>query len=325
MDNPNQKRTQFLPFHPFKPSLPQKLKPNKPANDSKRLLREFHPYAPPTPNNANVPPPPIATNIKGIMFHPYKSQTAIPEFSCNELEWKVKWMEQFDECKTKCNEMVEQKTDKIDRLKQYMKDQTQEHYDVVQKWKERCGRRDDIIKKLKQKITAMKRHSKDEETQTEINQMTAETQTDEPVTKHDNESQTTPVDINQLGEAGECLAQGNVSEVIVGHSEAIEIVRAIKIETGRTNYQCKKCLKFFNKKSSLNDHLNETACAGEKILEWRCEACLKMFTYRGLRVHLAQFVSSNPKHKPRGKHAELTLEQHQKMLDDHKSSKIKTD
>lgn len=150
MANPNARHIQLLPFHPFEPSLPQKTKPIK---SKQRPLREFHPYAPPIPNNANLPPPPIVTNIKGMMFHPHKPQTPIPVPSSQHCDWQVKWMEQFHECKIECDKMIKQKTDEIDRLKQLMKRHKYEHNDVVQKWRERCDRRDGKINMLKQKFS----------------------------------------------------------------------------------------------------------------------------------------------------------------------------
>lgn len=88
-----------------------------------------------------------------------------------------------------------------------------------------------------------------------------------------------------------------------------------------TNYRCPKCSKYFNKKSSLDDHLTETSCAGEKKLDWKCEICKKMYTYRGLTRHLSQFVTN--KHIPRGEHGQFSVEQHQSLLNKHKSqSKI---
>lgn len=86
-----------------------------------------------------------------------------------------------------------------------------------------------------------------------------------------------------------------------------------------TNYQCLICLKYFNKKSSLDDHLTETLCAGEKKLDFNCEICEKMFTHRGLVRHLTQFL--NNKHAARGQHAKFDTEYHQKLLNSHKSKK----
>lgn len=86
-----------------------------------------------------------------------------------------------------------------------------------------------------------------------------------------------------------------------------------------TNYRCPKCSKYFNKKSSLNDHLTETSCAGEKKMDFKCEICDKMFTHRGLVRHLDQFLTN--KHTPRGPHAKISTEYIQTLLNSHKSKK----
>lgn len=96
-----------------------------------------------------------------------------------------------------------------------------------------------------------------------------------------------------------------------------------KVVKPPTNYQCTKCSKYFNKKSSLVDHLTETACAGEKKMDWECVICSKMFTYRGLARHLTQFVIN--KHAPRGQHAKYDTHYHQTLLNDQKLKKSKND
>lgn len=74
-----------------------------------------------------------------------------------------------------------------------------------------------------------------------------------------------------------------------------EIVNRKSVErcdTKLTNYRCSKCSKYFIKKSSLDYHLTQTACADEKKLDWQCEICEQMFTYFGLTRHLNQLPAN---------------------------------
>lgn len=73
-------------------------------------------------------------------------------------------------------------------------------------------------------------------------------------------------------------------------------------------YQCHNCDKIYNKKSTYDDHVAEFCIeSGDK--DMKCPICPKMFTCRGLRLHLNHFATG--KHKATKQHSKYTPQQHQ--------------
>lgn len=117
------KKTQFLPFHPHQPTMPS-IKPNKSA--------KFHPYTSLASNTMNKSSA-IATNIKGIRFHPHRCLQPLPKQSNDGITWQLKWIEQFNDYKKECQGREEElykelanKNDEFGNLKSMYKQKTAE-------------------------------------------------------------------------------------------------------------------------------------------------------------------------------------------------------
>lgn len=81
-------------------------------------------------------------------------------------------------------------------------------------------------------------------------------------------------------------------------------------------YRCPDCVFITNKKDSLVGHRVEF-CVNPPIKDRDCKFCGKGFTRRGLRVHMDQYVTK--KHKPSGKHKNVSSKDHLAYLDQIKS------
>lgn len=285
----------FLPIHPTQPkNVLKPLKTKKSCDDIQSVC-----------SITNHNPPPILSKINGVRFHP--TQSFIPPSTGDSDGWKIDWINKFDQTRNEKNA-------------------------EILKWKTQFEMIQSEYKQLKKKYEAQKKTVRlvTIGTQTKWKQKNVRTQTHAPATTASISVQTEATSTS-ISTQTEAITTSNATQ-----TESVNTNTTIPDQTPQkrpiemqfddpnpfttpTNYQCHKCQKFFNKKSSLVDHQTETACAGEKILEWRCEVCYKMFTYRGLRVHYAQYIETN--HKARGKHAELSPADHRKLLDDHRSSK----
>lgn len=255
------------------------------------------------PLGQNQAPPPIATNIGGIMFHPYKSFH--PPQSNDNDPWKKSWMDNFDQCR-------KQQNTTIDQLKEGLKLKETEHAQELMIWKKRCYAGLKEIEELKSKNKG-KLDCDDKQSKAKIKTKNQRTQTE---TKH-TETKNTGTDDLQLPFIDKSTQTG-AGQLIDNESQTDEL-QPSSDSTQPINHQCSKCFKVFKKKSSLDDHMSETACAGDKQLDWQCEVCNKMFTYRGLRVHISQYVTQ--KHAARGEHGKLTNAEHQTLLQKHKLMK----
>lgn len=88
-----------------------------------------------------------------------------------------------------------------------------------------------------------------------------------------------------------------------------------KVNTN-AKYKCPDCEFVAIKSDALNVHRAEF-CITPPIKNRECKFCHKMFTRRALRVHMNHFV--NLKHKPSGKHKNVSLAEHKAYLDAIKS------
>lgn len=81
-------------------------------------------------------------------------------------------------------------------------------------------------------------------------------------------------------------------------------------------YKCPDCQYIARKKDALAVHRAEH-CINPPIKDRICKFCGKLFTRRGLRVHMNQYV--NEKHIPSGKHKGVSLADHKAYLDEIKA------
>lgn len=333
------KSIQYLPFHPPQPTV-QKL--------NRKKSEKFHPYPAPASNRVNVPasmPILTATNINGILFHPQRYMTPKPQQSNDDVNWQITWIEQFDQYRKQCQT-------KEDEL---MKAVAQKNVDIGE-YKSKCKIKEEIIER--KTIQIIKYKSICEENDEIIKQKMIEIERCQAECKTKNElierKEADIIKYKSLCEANDETIQQKVAEIeylksplkakdelISEHQQAAEIERyqrenkaddelqiathsdtiksAQKAAIGPTKYRCPKCSKYFNKKSSLDDHLTETVCAGEKKIDYQCEICKQMYTFKGLTRHLTQFITS--KHKARGDHGNFDSAYHQILLSKHKSSR----
>lgn len=82
-------------------------------------------------------------------------------------------------------------------------------------------------------------------------------------------------------------------------------------------YKCKSCPYFTPKKSSMDDHRNESCKDSKPIKNIECGVCKKKFTYRGLRLHLNYYIKS--KHIALDGHSKYSRKDHEIMLAEHKN------
>lgn len=80
--------------------------------------------------------------------------------------------------------------------------------------------------------------------------------------------------------------------------------------------KCPDCNYTAEKKYDVDVHRAEF-CRTKPIKDRKCKYCSKMFTRRGLRVHLGQFL--NGKHTPKGKHMNVSFDDHKAYLDEIKA------
>lgn len=175
--------------------------------------------------------------------------------------------------------MERQKQESEQKMEQKLKERDKE----IQKWKklyeERVYRVIELKEKYEQKI---KKKYTSRKTQTVLLTTHTSTQTNTPATHTSYSTQTdTPATHNsatqtegpqlQTAEIEEVENPAQIDEVQIDEDEPVSsdagaVTQQIyySIEVAPTNYQCRKCSKFFNKKSSLDDHMTETACADEK-------------------------------------------------------------
>lgn len=268
-------------------------------------------------------PPPIATNINGVLFHPTQSFTQ-PESSDMD-SWKLDWMTKFKETREEHNANIENLKRQKHELEQKMEQKLTERDKEIQKWKRLYEERVNRVIELKAKCEQKnKKKYTSRQTQTVLltTHASHSTQTDTPAT-HTSDTQTEESEL-QTAEINEVDGPVQIDEVlrvepVPSDTEAATQQIYYSFEVAPTNYQCSKCRKFFNKKSSLTDHMTGTACADEKKLDWQCKVCGKWFTFRGLRVHYSQYIKQ--KHKPNGKHADVSEEDHKTYLETHLSMK----
>lgn len=285
------KKTVFMPIHPSQPRTAL-----KPLKSTKR-----HGDIPCLPLKSIQAPPAILTKINGVSFHPTKFFT--PPDTTNSDEWKVDWINKFDQVRN------EHKSELSELKSQYEKLQS-EYKQLKTKFED---------KNKKRELVTIG-------TQTKFKRKSKLTQTDTPATTTSisiqTEATTTPTPISTHTE----FIPTNISIATQTEFNAPSTSNPTHDKftaknTSKTpiTYECEKCQKRFNKKSSLNDHQSETACADKKLLEWQCKICDKMFTYRGLRVHYGQFIGKT--HSHRGKHGDKSEAYHVQLLEEHKKLK----
>lgn len=253
MENRHHKKTVFLPFHPYE--KPKSLK----------AVRNVVPMSmcPPLQSNQFVPftaVPQISTNINGVNFHPFKSFH--PAQNTSDNGWQENWMKMFNETRQEQNTTIDdlknktkQRDDEIIKLKREKDDLLAEIAKREAKMSKLQGLCDKAISKIgKIKEKCAKSHKSkvelthnssqtvieqtDETTQTVIEQATETTQTDEP-------------------------AESPIIQEPQDMATGTELL-TVQLNIQPSKYKCEKCLKYFGKKSSLDDHKSETACAGGK-------------------------------------------------------------
>lgn len=203
----------------------------------------------PISSSHSQPVPQISTNINGVNFHPFKSFH--PAQNTSDNGWQENWMKMFNETRQEQNTTIDdlknktkQRDDEIIKLKREKDDLLAEiakREAKMSKLQALCDKAISKIGKIKEKC-AKSHKSKVELThnssQTVIEQATETTQTDEP-------------------------AESPIIQEPQDMATGTELL-TVQLNIQPSKYQCEKCLKYFGKKSSLDDHKSETACAGGK-------------------------------------------------------------
>lgn len=93
--------------------------------------------------------------------------------------------------------------------------------------------------------------------------------------------------------------------------ETVEQVEPKKSINSNAKHKCTDCPKTFSKLDGLLVHRAEF-CVNPAIKDRECKFCGKKYTRRALRVHINQYVTN--KHKPKGKHSNVSMAEHQVYL-----------
>lgn len=214
-------------------------------------------------------------------------------------KWKLAWMTVYDECRMELAKLRSENASLSQNLiteRAKNSHQLEKNRLLAEKLKEewqRSDRKSEKIKKLRGKLYELQSNTKcDKDTQTDsVNMVNSCTQYETP-----------NVDMKR---SRRVKAIGPIkTEAIVRH---MKNDRQIKKEDKK--YVCPNCPYSTMKKSAIDDHISEFCVKAKPVLDVQCKFCLKWKTRRGLRIHINGFLTGN--HKPTGKHASITLAEHQ--------------
>lgn len=277
------------------------------ATGKKTQYLPFHPNAPLPPAKKKLPP---LTKIPKVTPKPTPKPTIRPKIKCAEIDWQIKWMNEFDASRRELNGSIgelkeenKKKSSEIDALKKQIDDQNK----LMTKLMDKLDAKNVKIKKIKDKCALS--HKEKVECVDMVTQMDA-------ITTKDASTQTDLIESDDKpGISASIQLLPEHHEYATTPRKTVE--KAVPKKEPKL-LRCPDCTYFTTKKSSLDDH-REESCINKPIKNMQCKICLKFFTYRSLRVHLNQYVSG--KHKHRDEHAKYTPEQHKTLLDEHKMLK----
>lgn len=195
-----------------------------------------------------------------------------------KTNWKLSWMIIYDESRKEVAEL--RKLLDAERAKVQLKSQKNiALQQVIQKAWTKNDEKKETINRLKEKIKAMKNSTLkvDKSIQTTNALSNVHTQTN---------------DFSKISESTQ-------TDVEPSNSTPSPTIKKFK---------CEECEYATNKSSSFKDHM-QVHNRPEKTFE--CAICKKLFTQRGL--HINNYVRGQ--HKPTGKHASFSIDQHIKYRD----------
>lgn len=240
----------------------------------------------------------------------------------HKTRWKLAWMNVYDELRMEMGEL-RRENDRVNGLLVVEREKNAEKTTRVtflknqlrEEW-ERSDRKSEKIQKLKRNLD--KKPTVDATTQVEECFADAVTQVekccDDAATQTDKlkiEKRIKLTDSEIKDEEEEEMMKKKVTmEADVkeqGHGKLIDMKIEGEVKTMRFN--CPDCGFATNKKSTWDDHSNETCKYVNPVKNVQCKMCNKWKTRRALRLHLNNFLTGL--HKPRGSHARYSLKEHQ--------------
>lgn len=204
--------------------------------------------------------------------------------------WKLSWMVVYDESRKEVGQLRELLD--AERAKVQLKSQKNiALQQVIQEAWSKNDQKKETIKRLKEKIKALKKSTP----------------------KIHKSIQTTNALSNVYTQTTNALSNVHTQTNDFSKSEStqtdIEPSNTIPSPTIK-KFKCEECEYATNKSSSFKDHM-EVHNRPEKTSE--CAICEKLFTKRGLRLHINNYIRG--KHKPTGKHASFSIDKHEKYRD----------
>lgn len=216
-----------------------------------------------------------AISGKGNQIRPKTDEDA-------KTNWKLSWMIIYDESRKEVAEL--RKLLDAERAKVQLKSQKNiALQEVIQNAWAKNDQKKETIKRLKDKIKAQK-NSKPTE---------------------DKSIQTTNALMSNVHtQTTNSLSNAETQTDIEPDNQKMTPSPTIK------KFKCEECEYATNKSSSFKDHM-QVHNRPEKI--FKCAICKKLFTQRGLRLHINNYVRGQ--HKPTGKHALLSIAKHKEYRD----------
>lgn len=275
-----------------------------------------------------------------------------------DAQWQIKWMEQFaksrEDCSAKLQNQQLQSKKQADKITELL-EKTAKQHEMLARVSNCLNKKNDRINKYKsrwieaeKKLKSMKKKHVDVSINTDTSCFhcaDASTNTDsfcsqnsnfdatEPVSSHSTITDNLPTQISTGCEYNEPFSietPSSNTDSVNELNQQFTVARAKLPHTKKRlskhktayepRYKCRDCPYTTNKSDTFKVHCEEF-CVNAPTKDRECKYCgkSKWFTRRGLRTHVNNYVTN--KHKPGGKHKNVSLDEHLEYLAEIKAEK----